>query len=77
MLVVVGVSLCVVATHEVMTGLMWVVTTEVILEGRVLTVSRSNVDVCVVADVDSTALSVSRETLVVPVMGWMVEGLAV
>ncbi len=64
-----GVSRRVVATAtcEVRTGVTRVVNFGVIVEGKVLEVSWTSADVWVVAVVDSTALSVSRETLVVSV----------
>lgn len=64
-----GVSRCVVATatRVARAGVTRVVNVGVIMEGRVLEVSCTSVDVWVVAVVDSTALSVSGENLVVSV----------
>lgn len=74
-----GVSRCVVATatREVRSGVTRVVNFRVIVEGKVLEVSWTSVDVWVVAAVDSTALSVSRGTLVVSVTECILQGLAV
>jgi len=55
------------ATRVVRPGVTRVVNVGVIVEGRVLEVSWTCVDVWVVAVVDSTALSVACETLVVSV----------
>lgn len=55
------------ATRVVRTGVTRVVNFGVIVEGKVLEVSCTSVDIWVVAVVDSTALSVSGETLVVSV----------
>lgn len=60
-----GVSRRVVATRVVRAGVTRVVNVGVIVEGRVLALSCSSVDVWVVVVVDSTALPVSGETLVV------------
>lgn len=64
-----GVSRRVVATATlvVRTGVTRVVNFGVIVEGKVLDVSCTNVDIWVVSVVDSTALSVSGKTLVVSV----------
>ncbi len=74
-----GVSRCVVATatREVRTGVTRVVNFGVIEEGKVLEVSWISADVWVVTMFDSTALSVSRETLFVSVTECILKGLAV
>lgn len=74
-----GVSRRVVATAtcEVRTGVTRVVNFGVIVEVKVLEVSWTSAGVWVVAAVDSTALSVSRGTLVVSVSECTLQGLAV